>query len=215
MSIHSKFSFTSIAILLLCFAWGQESSDRCLSLENIPQQLQCLSDAIKGLSQENQSLHQSLAPIGAIVAWHKSFANTPPLPNGWVECNGQVLNDSNSPYNGQVLPNLNGERRFLRGGNESGKMEADEFKSHSHNLSIQGFAATGGLIAPHNGSGLGAIAWGNHLGVPAGMGTAGVQHQNIPGNRYIALDGEGAIWETGSSETRSINMSVVWIIKVK
>ena len=47
-------------------------------------------------------------PIGSVTAWMKSYPNTPPLPNGWVECNGSTLNDSSSPYHGQVLPNLNG-----------------------------------------------------------------------------------------------------------
>jgi hypothetical protein len=60
------------------------------------------------------------APIGSIVAWHKSFANTPSLPNGWVECNGQTLSDSESVYDGQVIPDLNGETRFIRGGATSG-----------------------------------------------------------------------------------------------
>jgi len=29
------------------------------------------------------------------------------MPAGWVECNGQTLNDSSSPLNGKTLPNLN------------------------------------------------------------------------------------------------------------
>jgi hypothetical protein len=47
-----------------------------------------------------------LAPIGAIVAWLKGDANTPALPSGWVECRGQTINDSESPYNGHAIPNL-------------------------------------------------------------------------------------------------------------
>jgi len=63
-------------------------------------------------------------PIGSIIAWHKSFPDTPALPEGWAECNGQTLNDPKSPYDGATLPNLNGERRFLRGGSSSGGLEA-------------------------------------------------------------------------------------------
>jgi hypothetical protein len=63
-------------------------------------------------------------PIGGIIAWHKTFTNTPSLPSGYVECNGQTLSDAGSVYNGQVIPNLNGSggttQRFLRGNTTSG-----------------------------------------------------------------------------------------------
>ena len=61
-----------------------------------------------------------MSPIGSMVAWLKNLAGTPSLPTGWVECNGQTLSDVNSPYNGQVIPNLNGGNRFLRGNATSG-----------------------------------------------------------------------------------------------
>lgn len=54
-------------------------------------------------------------PIGVVMDWDKTFANTPALPSGWVECNGQVLSDAASPYNGQTIPNHNGGNRFFRG----------------------------------------------------------------------------------------------------
>ena len=61
-------------------------------------------------------------PIGSIMAWHKSFPNTPSLPAGWVECNGQILNEPGSPYDGQTIPDLNGAlsnvQRFIRGGGD-------------------------------------------------------------------------------------------------
>jgi len=59
------------------------------------------------------------APIGAVFAWLKSYTNTPALPDGWVECNGQTLSDAGSVYNGQAIPDLNGytgTQNFLRGG---------------------------------------------------------------------------------------------------
>ena len=58
------------------------------------------------------------SPVGSVVAWLKSFANVPALPDGWVECNGQVLDDPASPFNGETIPDLNGSaetQRFLRG----------------------------------------------------------------------------------------------------
>ncbi|MFA5857622.1 MAG: hypothetical protein WC955_00995 [Elusimicrobiota bacterium] len=69
-------------------------------------------------------------PIGTIVAWHKSFANTPALPGSWVECTGGTVSDAASPINGQAIPNLNsqvyaGSRgRYIRGGTTSGSTNA-------------------------------------------------------------------------------------------
>lgn len=71
-------------------------------------------------------------PIGSIEAFHKSMANTPALPWGWVECNGQVLSDPESPYNGQAIPDLNNTGLFLRGGLTSGASQAADIGPHTH-----------------------------------------------------------------------------------
>lgn len=71
-----------------------------------------------------KALIDAAAPIGCVQAWLKSFPNTPALPAPWAECNGQVLSDAESPYNGATLPDLNGAlggaQRFLRGAAASG-----------------------------------------------------------------------------------------------
>ena len=70
-----------------------------------------------------QGLLDAAAPIGSLKEWLKNFPNTPPLSANWAECNGQVLNDPQSPYNGIALPDLNGAtgpQRFLRGASASG-----------------------------------------------------------------------------------------------
>ena len=63
-------------------------------------------------------------PLGAVVAWLKNLAGTPALPAEFVECNGQVLSNPASVYNGATIPNLNasggGSKRFLRGSTTSG-----------------------------------------------------------------------------------------------
>ena len=70
-----------------------------------------------------------LNPVGAVIAWLKSYTNTPSLSaqgrTEYVECNGQTLSDAQSVYNGQVIPNLNnsggaGSNVFLRGNTVSG-----------------------------------------------------------------------------------------------
>lgn len=65
-----------------------------------------------------------VVPVGAIMAWARNMTNTPALPPGWMECNGQVVDDEGSPYFSQALPDLNSAEgdggRFLRGGTRSG-----------------------------------------------------------------------------------------------
>lgn len=92
-------------------------------------------------------------PIGTIMAWAKSLPGVPELDGVWVECNGQVLDDSESPLNGQTIPDLNGQNRFLRGAATSGGMGGEEahlltvaeMPSHSHgtNLKYESFALGG------------------------------------------------------------------------
>lgn len=79
-----------------------------------------------------------ISPIGSIMPWLKSFTNTPALPDGWLEANGQALTggaaEPDSVYNGQTLPNLNasggGTQRFLRGSTTSGATGGTE--NHCH-----------------------------------------------------------------------------------
>ena len=64
----------------------------------------------------------NMSPIGSVTAWLKSYTNTPTLPDNWVECNGQTLDDSDSVFDTQTIPDLNGytgDQGFLRGGGSS------------------------------------------------------------------------------------------------
>jgi len=79
--------------------------------------------------------------VGSVMAWLKLYPSTPPLPDGWVECNGQVLADVGSPYYGQAIPDLNGYtgvRRFLRGSAGSGSTGGQENHSHSYTTTGDG-----------------------------------------------------------------------------
>lgn len=146
-------------------------------------------------------------PVGTILAWHKSLAGTPSLPGTgeWVECNGQTLADAQSPYNGGVIPNLNGNAggadspgqtakvaMFLRGGLTSGIGQQDAFQGHWH----------------YGPSRYGASPWNDGA------------LQSVDASGTIILSGNPISDGTNgtprtASETRPVNMSVVWIIKVK
>ncbi len=140
-----------------------------------------------------------LVPIGTILPWHQNILNTS-LKEQWALCNGQKVNDSTSPLNGQILPDLNGKRLFLRGGNSSGKVEQEDWK--------------GLIIASQQGN-----YQHTQMGVPkTGDWSKGLfggywkcdldkNNQNIA-NRLMFKFGK-------NGEVRPKNMSVVFIIKIK
>lgn len=155
------------------------------------------------------SSYQPVPPIGSIIAWHKDFANTPSLPYGWVECNGQTLNDPASPYHNQVIPNLNGDPNgadspglsekagmFLRGGTTSGTGQYDAFQGHRHSVDSDGALKYEYAYNTYD------ISLGNYA-PPA----------NITVGDPIS-DGTNGTPRT-ANETRPKNMSVVWIMRVK
>ncbi|GAH21095.1 unnamed protein product [marine sediment metagenome] len=90
-------------------------------------------------------------PIGSVLPWLKSYTNTPALPDGWVECNGQVLDDAESVYDTQTIPDLNGGNRFLRGNATSGATGGEsthtlltaEMPAHTHQIEQSTQAGTG------------------------------------------------------------------------
>ena len=91
----------------------------------------------------------TMPPVGSVVAWVKSFPNTPTnIPPKWVECSGQVLSDADSPYDGQTIPALNASKRFLRGNTTSGTEGGTT--THSHSVSIGGGSGNTGANARAN-----------------------------------------------------------------
>ncbi len=139
-----------------------------------------------------ESIRNTLVPVGTIVAWHKSLENVT-IPEGWVECDGEIITDSESPYNNLNAPDLNNPKNswnskgsFLRGGTTSGVFEDGMNQRHSHSYSIFRLE---------------------------GRGTYDT------GDSYFAL--ANAILQgrttavSGGDETRPVNMSVVYIMRIK
>jgi len=124
-------------------------------------------------------------PVGSVASWLKSYTNTPSLPEEWVECNGQTLSDVDSVYNGQTIPDLNGDNRFLRGSSTSGSTGGSE--THLHGVNIDSGTPFGSSLDMD----------------PSGAGNDGTNHKhNVSGN-------------TGSTSTLPSYYEVVWIMKVK
>lgn len=118
--------------------------------------------------QLNDGYYNFLAastPIGSVLSWLKDYTNTPALPDGWVECSGQTLSDADSVYNGQVIPDLNGDNRFLRGSSTSGTTGGSDTVTttdHTHAFAPDanvtssgtdfGFEDSGAVTTSNNGS---------------------------------------------------------------
>ena len=136
------------------------------------------------------------AQIGDIKPWHKSFnGGTLSLPWGWVEMDGATLSDAESPFNGATLEDLNGDGRFLRGAATSGTEQADAMQGHMHYQGMTRGDNTGSTFNAARGGG-------------SSVGAYDV------GNAVPSTDGVNGVPRT-ASETRPVNMSVVWILKIK
>ncbi|MDD5551464.1 MAG: hypothetical protein PHS34_09405 [Candidatus Omnitrophica bacterium] len=131
---------------------------------------------------------------------------TPHLPDGWVEMNGQTLSDPDSPYDGQVIPNINGDTTgatiaglsagdqvFARGGLISGVALKDALQNHAHNYNRNNAAATGST----------SLASASAIG--ANTGTAILAPSEIVGYGVPRV----------ATETRPICITMVMIMRVK
>jgi hypothetical protein len=84
-------------------------------------------------------------PIGTILGWHdEPAAALPPLgpvrSPSWHPCDGRTVVAPGNPFNGAVVPDLNTTGRFLRGGPESGVLQADAFQGHGHEITLDAFS---------------------------------------------------------------------------
>ena len=143
------------------------------------------------------TLQSVLPPIGAVVAWLKSFADTPQtLPTGWVECDGSTLSDADSVYDGNVLPDLNGGE-FLRGNTTSGgtggssthTLLTAEMPSHSHALVKVNFV--------------------NDDGAGSAYSTTGTSFNGATSSTTNSVGGGG------SHENKPPFYDMVWIMRIK
>ena len=84
-------------------------------------QLNSLKALLDAQAAQLTALGNNVVPVGGVIPWFKDTPGVPALPANFVECNGQFLNDADSPLNGQLMPDINtGAQRFLRGGLASG-----------------------------------------------------------------------------------------------
>jgi len=131
-------------------------------------------------------------PVGGVIPWLSNLAGVPNLPVGWMLCDGSTVADALSSMNGTVIPDLNGDNRFLRGADTAGGTGGSE--THVHNWlhdSDDSYNAAGNNLAL----------------VTFEATTAGT-------TTTIDLDNESAKY-TNSISTLPTYMDVVWIIRIR
>merc|ERR1712181_181053 len=156
-----------------------------------------------------------LAPIGTISAWVTKPSKETledemvSLPDCWVRCDGATIPEP-SVWAGQLTPNLNGEKRFLRGASDSEvlTLEDDQMQDHKHQVSDPGHSHvyddryTDNRDGPHTGPG-------------DGEGIFGLSHTRTSekSTSGITVEGVSSGYRSGS-ETRPKNMNVIYILRV-
>merc|ERR1719239_1782729 len=172
--------------------------------------------------EENMDIINTLhlAPIGTISAWvTKPSKETRKnemvsLPDGWVRCDGSTIPEP-SVWAGQLTPNLNGEKRFLRGASDSEvlTMEDDQMQDHKHQVSDPGHSHSYDDKYPEHPANDNGF-WG-----PKGADKEDERfdhsHPSIsdPNHTGMTVEGVSSGYRSGT-ETRPKNMNVIYIMRV-
>jgi len=165
---------------------------------------------LESLAVKIEKLHE--APLGTITAWvtrpSPEGDTEASLPEGWQKCDGSLIS-APSMWEGKVTPNLNGERRFLRGGSDTDmlKLEEDQLEEHTHKVTDPGHNHQFTDRYTDNDN--------HHDGPEDGNGVFGSPHssETAKGFSGISVGGVDNIYRSGE-ETRPKNMNVIFIIKV-
>ena len=182
-----------------------------------------LNDVIRNnIGQLTETIQNfAVAPIGTITAWAskptKDTRETVNLPEGWVRCSGEIIPEP-SVWAGQLTPDLNGERRFLRGAPDSEMltMEEDQMQDHKHNISDPGH--THSYIDKYPNWDEGDIDDGFKGPGPfsdSQNDRYDKSHTSTSVKSYtrMRVEGVSSLYNFGS-ETRPKNMNVIYIIRV-
>ena len=127
-----------------------------------------------------------------------------------TRCDGSAIPPP-SIWAGESTPDLNGEKRFLRGGSDASmlSLEDDQLQDHKHDVADPGHSHvyddkyTDNVDSPHD------------TGPRDGQGYFHVSHASTSGGSLtgLAVEGVAAAYSRGQ-ETRPRNMNVVFIIRV-
>merc|ERR1711971_780713 len=172
--------------------------------------------------EENKEIIDTLhlAPIGTISAWvTKPSKETREnenvsLPDGWVRCDGSTIPEP-SVWAGQLTPNLNGEKRLLRGASDSEvlTLEEDQMQDHKHQVSDPGHSHVYDDRYTDNRANDNGF-WGPE-GADKEDERFDKSHPSIsdPKHTGMTVEGISSNYRSGT-ETRPKNMNVIYIMRV-
>jgi len=96
------------------------------------------------------STYNSL-PVGAVIDWWRPSDSTEPVPDGFAVCDGSVVSDTASPFNGKAVPDLTDT--FVRGVTDVNNIgDTGGALTHSHTTDLNHDHATGSFLSSLNGS---------------------------------------------------------------
>jgi hypothetical protein len=99
-SRRAVFFSTFNASLIMPFDPTKPANGTPVNSLEMRNQLTALKALIDALAAQIAALAFGSVPIGVAVPYFKDTPGVPALPANFVECNGQVLNDPESPMNG-------------------------------------------------------------------------------------------------------------------
>lgn len=143
---------------------------------------------------------RQIMPVGSVIAWTNHLIETPALPDGWKLCDGTAISDADSPMNGEIVPDYNGDLAFLRGGATSSNTKQDDAMQGHWHEDLYVDSTKMGWEGVQIGSGE------SHVSTPASA--------NVFSIHDPASDGVNGTPRT-ATETRPINMTVKWIMRIK
>merc|ERR1712226_649401 len=168
-----------------------------------------------------------IVPVGTVTGW--LGGQEVPLPDGWQKCDGSAI--QTGPLAGTNTPNLNGERRFLRGGSpsEAWTTEDCQMQDHQHTIADNGHTHQDSghshdFSYYRRNSGEGDNANDRHMASSSETHQSGTtstgKAQISTSSATISTDSTGIVVNgvTGGNhgeETRPKNMAVEWIIKIE
>ena len=96
------------------------------------------------------NLASCIVPVGGLVPVLKNITGVPTPPTShFMLADGSTVSDANSPINGQTVPDLNGDNRFIRGVDTAGGEGGQETiaLNHNHSVSLAGASYDGGGLS--------------------------------------------------------------------
>jgi hypothetical protein len=80
-------------------------------------------------------------PLGAVIDWYRFEPDTP-IPDGFAVCDGSVIDDALSPFNGKTLPDLTDRFALGVSADRIGEVGGTAGQPHQHSFTAESQVAT-------------------------------------------------------------------------